>query len=211
MLETVRQYLRSRLRDPVSWLAISMVGVWGISAFSGLAPFQMLNLICFAFAAIEWWSVASWWRTNRRTPADVVQLTPALDRWKVAVILLIAVTTLVLDLWVGSLTSGSLGLGLSVLGMSSLIALWYAWSRPILLTPRGILVGIDSIEWNQVRRVIWSDAGRVRIDFVEPNYFYGTKVTVTVPAAQTAAVNAILPETVEQKGSADRGVQATTA
>ena len=211
MLEKITQYLRSRLRDPVSWLAISMVGVWGISAFSGLAPFKMLNLICFAFAAGEWWLLASWWRTNRRPPADVVQLTPALDRWKVAVILLIAATTLVLDLWVGSLTSGGLGLGLSVLGVSSLITLWYAWSRPILLTSRGVLVGIGSVEWSQIRRVNWLDTDRVRIDFVKPNYFYGTKIIVTVPSAQIAAVHAMLPVTVERNVSGDRGAGAVTA
>lgn len=205
MLARARQYLRRRLRDPVSWLAISMIGVWSVSAFAGLAPFAMLNVICVAFAAVEWWSLASWWRARRRTPAGAVQLIPALDRWKVAVILLIALTTLVLDLWLSSVTSGNLGLGLSILGISSVVTLWYAWSRPIVVTSRGIHVGIDAVEWNQVRHVIWSEAGQVRIHFVEPNYFYGTKITLAVPPAQIAAIDALIPGTLERKGSVDRG------
>jgi adenylate kinase family enzyme len=204
MMNKVRQYIRSRVRNPVTWFAVPVIGAWTVSAATGLAPYQMLSLLGFVFAGMEWWALALWWRANRRNRAHAVQLTPALDRWKIVVLVLIAATTLVLDLWVGSPTMTLLRLGLGVFGISSIITLWYAWSRPIVIADSGILVGIETVPWTDVRRIVWADAGRVRIDLAAPSYFYGAKITVAVSLIDTAAINALLPDSIERVGSPER-------
>jgi hypothetical protein len=204
VLKRVSQYVRSRVRDPVTWFAVPVIGAWAVSAATGLAPYQMLSLLGFVFAGMEWWALALWWRVHRRDRADAVRLTPTLDRWKILVIVFTAAFTLVLDLWVGSSTATLLGLGLSVFGISTIITLWYAWSRPIVIADSGILVGIETVPWTDVRRVVWADAGRMRIDLAAPSYFYGAKITVPVSLTDSAAINALLPDSVERHESPDR-------
>jgi hypothetical protein len=193
----VRNYLQSRLRDPVTWIALSFMAAWAISALLSVEPWRMLSVICFAFSAAEWWSLFSWRRKRRR--ADAVEvLSRAMDRWKVAVLLGIGITTFVLDLWVGSSKFTVLGLGMTVLGISSLVTLWYAWSRPIIVTHQGLLIGADTVKWKDVRRIVWSETGSTTIDFAVPNYFYGAKVRVLVPPAQAAKLESIIPEEVRR-------------
>jgi hypothetical protein len=219
IVRKVREYVRSRARDPVTWLAASVIVGLGVSAATGLSPYQVLNLVCFVFAGMEWWALASWRRMNRRNRADVVSLRPALDRWKIALLILIAavtfvldlwVVTFVLDLWVGSSAFSLIGLGLSVFGISSIITLGYAWSRPIMIAPSGIHVGIETVSWTDVRQVTWTDAGEARIDFVVPSYFYGSKITVPVSFSDAAAISAMLPESVERRGTPERADPAIT-
>jgi hypothetical protein len=211
IVKKVREYVRSRARDPVTWLAGSVIVGLGVSAATGLSPYQVLNLVCFVFAGMEWWAFATWRRMNRRNRADVVSLRPALDRWKIALLILIAAVTFVLDLWVGSSVFSLIGLGLSVFGISSIITLGYAWSRPIMIAPSGIHVGIETVSWTDVRRVTWTDAGEATIDFVVPSYFYGSKITVPVSFSDAAAISAMLPESVERRGTPERADPAITA
>ena len=194
----LREYLRSRLGDPVVWFALAVIGAWGISAGFGLPPFQMLNVLFLVFSAVEWWSLFSWWRTRRRMAPDVVEeLTPAVDRWKVGVLILIGSITLVLELWVGSSTLSPVGWGLSVLGISSLVTLWHAWSRPIVVTGEGLLVGVQTVRWSGVRRIVLDEPRLARIEFMHSNYFYGARVRVALDPAQAASLSRILPESLK--------------
>lgn len=194
----LREYLHSRLEDPVGWLALAIIGVWVIAAGFGLPPFQMLNVICVVFSAAEWWSLFSWWRTRRRMFSDVVEeLTPAVDRWKLAVLILIGSITLVLELWVNSSTLTPAGWGLSILGISSLVTLWHAWSRPIVVTREGLLVGVQTVRWSEVRRIVLDQPHPARIEFARSNYFYGTKLRVALDPAQVASLNLILPDSLK--------------
>jgi hypothetical protein len=195
----VRNYLQSRRRDPVTWIALSFIGAWAVSALFSVAPWRMLSLICFALSAVEWWSIFSWRRKRRR--ADAVEvLGRAMDRWKIGLLLVVGIVTFVLELWVGSSTFAVLGLGLTVLGISSLVTLWYAWSRPIVVTREGLLIGADNVKWNDVRGVSWSQAGFATIDFAVPNYFYGTNVRVSMAPAQAANLDRIIPKAVRRTG-----------
>ena len=192
-----REYLHSRLGDPVGWFALAVIGTWGVSAGFGVPPFQVLNAICVLFSAAEWWSLFSWWRTRRRVSSDVVEeLTPALDRWKVGVLIFIGSMTLILELWVGSSSPTPAGWGLSVLGISSLITLWHAWSRPIVVTGEGLLVGIQTVRWSEIRRMVLDQSRFARIEFSHSNYFYGNKLRVALNPAQVTSLNRIVPDSV---------------
>ena len=194
----LREYLHSRLVDPVGWFALAVIGMWGISAGFGVPPFQMLNVICVVFSAAEWWSLFSWWRTRSRMSSDVVEeLTPAVDRWKVGVLILIGSTTMVLELWVSSSSLSPAGWGLSVLGISSLITLWHAWSRPIVVTGGGLLVGIQMVRWSAIRRIVLDQSRLARIEFAHSNYFYGNKLRVALNPAQIASLNRIVPDSLK--------------
>lgn len=193
------EYLQRRLSDPVTWLALLVIGAWAVSAVWGFAPFQMLAAICFVFAAGEWWSLFSWWNSKRRSSARIVQqFTPAIGRWKVAVLVLIGAVTFLLDLWVWSSLLTPLGVGLSVFGLSSLITLWHTWSRPIIAVDDGLLVGVNIVKWGEIRRITWSDTGHVRIDFVSPNYFFGASLRVEATPAQRAELQALVPAAVKR-------------
>ena len=184
---------QSRLADPVTWLALSFIAAWSVSAVWGLTPFNMLSAICFVFSAAEWWSLFAWWRSKRRSSSRVVQeFSPAIDRWKIAVLITIGAVTLVLDLWLGSSVLTPLGLGLSVLGLSSLITLWHAWSRPIIATEEGLLIGVNTVKWSEIRRVIRNENGYTRIDFAYPNYFFGASLRVEATPTQTAELEALV-------------------
>lgn len=201
MFAKTQHYLESRLRDPVTWLAISFIGAWAVSARYGLPPFQTLSLICLAFSAAEWWLLVSWWRKRSRFEEEFETLAPAADRWKALIILMIGAATLAIDLWLVSSDASILGVAFTVLSISSLITLGYAWSRPITATPAGLLIGTGVVRWSDVRRITWNDRGSTRIDFENPNYFYGTKLRVMITPEQALRLDGLLPVAVERSGT----------
>jgi hypothetical protein len=200
MFSKTRHYLESRLRDPVTWLAVSFIATWAVSARYGFSPFQMLSFICFAFSAVEWWVLLSWWKTRAPFEEGFERLAPATDRWKVLVLFMIGAATLAFDVWLASSAGSVLGVALTVLGISSLITLGYAWSRPITATPEGLLVGAAAVRWSDVHRITWNDGGSTRIDFLNPNYFYGAKLHVTMSPEQASRLEGLLPNAVERSG-----------
>src|SRR5438046_882199 len=103
MIQKLRSYLKDRLADPVSWLAISCVGAWAVSALLAVPPFRMLDAIGFVFSIAEWAAVFSWHRKQQLVSRmAVAALPPVADRWKVAVLVLVAMVTIGLDVWTGS-------------------------------------------------------------------------------------------------------------
>ena len=201
MFAKTRHYLESRVRDPVTWLAVSFIGTWAVSARFGLAPFQALSLICFAFSAAEWWLLVSWWKKQSHFKEGFETLAPAADRWKIVILLVIGAATFALDLWLASSAVSLLGVALTVLGVSSLVTLGYAWSRPITATPAGLFIGAEAVKWNDVRRITWNDRGSTRIDFVDPNYFYGARLRVMISPEQASRLDDLLPVAVERSGT----------
>lgn len=194
----LREYLHSRLADPVGWFALAVIGAWGISVGFGLPPFQMLNAICVVFSAAEWWGLFWWWRSKHDMSSNIVEeLKPALDRWKIAILILIGSITLGLDLWISSTTLSAVGWGLTLLGISSLITLYHAWSRPIVVTTTGLLVGVQTVKWNEVRAVRLEQTRLARIEFTNSNYFYGTKLRVAVDPEQAERLSRILPDSIK--------------
>jgi hypothetical protein len=201
MTTKFKKYLRTRFRDPVSWFAISIIGAWVVSAIFGLPPYQILNMICFAFAAGEWWSLVSWWKKRHGGQDHIETLAQASERWKIATVILIATATFMADLWLASSTVSALAFGLSILGVSSVITLWYAWSKPIVVTNAGLVIGPEIVEWSDVRRITWNDSKFTRIDFVYPNYFYGAKIRLIIPPEQALRLDSIVPASVDRGGT----------
>ncbi len=195
MLRRIGAYVSSRARDPVAWISIPFLLPWIAAIVFGISPFMVLNGVLFAAAAGEWAWIWLWRKREKRLRREVVdELAHALDRWKPAALGIVGLLTIAGELWIDSIAPSFLGYGVTALGISSFVTLWYAWSRPLLVTENGLVVGASVIPWSGVERVVVEGqeaGGTVRVDFVQPHFIYGTKLRAVATNAQIDRIEAI--------------------
>jgi len=178
MLERVVAYFRKRMKDPVTWVAAFFVLPWVPAAILGWSPVLVVNGTFFVAALAEWGAMVAWWWKERSFRGEVLaRLKPASDRWKPGSLMVVGALTLALEVWVDSVAPGFGGIWVTLFGVSSLVAGWYAWAKPIIVARPGLIVGASLVPWSGVRGV--SRGGRLlRIDFEHAHHFYGVKLLV---------------------------------
>lgn len=199
MYKILRAYITSRLKDPVTWLSIPFIAIFALWAFFQVPPFLMLTVLCTAASVAEWYALAVWWRREQLVKQEAIEvLQPAQDRWKMILVFVLALVAFTINLWIDEHTQSFIGFGTTVFGVSTLIMMWYAWSRPIIVLPTGLVVGVEVMPWDQIGGMFRHERGdmeAVRIDFAPPRYqwFYGAKLWVTTTATQAAILAEIFP------------------
>jgi len=204
MVEKIRGYVRARLRDPSAWLSVAVLSVFALWAAWGFSPVAMWNAIqsiSLVMAVLEWLQlIVSWVRERAVKDGVLEELQPPSDRWKAAWMVPMTAVVFAAELWVdrGLLHQTSVvGFGLTTLGLSTMVSLWYAWSRPVRLTSAGVLVGVELVPWGHITRVTWGGEGHeatLRIDFGGAGHFsYGSKLRVMVTAQQRERLSRLLP------------------
>ena len=202
MFKILRGYIISRLKDPVSWVTIPLIAIFALWAFFKIPPFVMLNVVFTMVSVTEWCALAVWWRREQRVKQEAIEvLQPAQDRWKLILLLVLALVAIAINLWINEYTQSLIGFGITLFGVSTLITIWYAWSRPVIVLPTGLVVGTEVMPWDHIAGIFRQerdDMEAVRIDFAPPRYqwAYGAKLWVTITAAQAATLAELFPGSV---------------
>ena len=129
----------------------------------------------------------------------------ALDRRHFAILVAISAFNLAMELWFGSRTGGSIwDRGLSAFGLSTLIVVWHAWSRPVLAGRRGLMLGVTYVGWNGVEGVtVNRETGgtRVIIGLREDHPFYQrTVVGATTTEQADLLLNWVPKQLLRERG-----------
>ena len=161
-----------------------------------LSPFLILNAVFVGFALVEWGILLRWKRLEKRIRGEILEtLPPASDRWKPASLAGVTLVTIAGEIWLDVLTESGLGIGVTILGVSSMATLWYAWSRPLLILNNGLMVGAGLVPWNDVKRVLWQEGGKegtARLELTQPHFFYGTKLRFKATPEQFQRIASLL-------------------
>lgn len=95
------------------------------------------------------------------------------------------------------MSRGCLSYAREMLGITTMVSLWYAWSRPVRVTPRGIVVGMELLPWSRITNVTWDGAQEeavLRFDFSGAGHFwYGSKLRAMATADQLERLGDIFP------------------
>ena len=191
------------MRDPVTWLAAFFIAPWIPAAIFGWSPVLVVNGTFFVAAVGEWGVIIHWWWKERYLRAEVLaELPPASDRWKPAALMGVGAVLLVFEFWLDTVAPTFGGTGVTLFGASSLIAGWYAWARPILLTRSGLVVGASLVPWSGIHRVESRDR-LIRIEFEKPHHFYGTKLLVAANEQQEQTLLGLAADSEALQGASD--------
>ena len=183
-MTSIRRYLSSRSKDPTVWGVLAMMAVWPAAMVTGISPFIMIGVLGFGGAVAEWWTLMVWHR--RRSALDesaLLALAPPTDRWKAAVLILLAALVVVVELRLELVFDSPLWQwGLAALGISTVILSWYAWSRPVLVLEDGVVVGTGLVRWDAIESMEierTAEAGALTFHFVTPHHVYATRLRVS--------------------------------
>lgn len=199
----IRSYAKSRAADPTTWvsllllLPIALAAVLDISVRSWLA---MMEAVAVGLALIEWVQLALWrTREDRMARHTLFSFGHPLDRRKVLWILPLILAVFAVELWVAAQFDQPLmvSFGFTALGLSTAVVLWYAWSRPVRVTPEGITVGSGLVAWERIGRVSWQetdDGGAARFHFTGAgHHWFGQNLYVSASREQLDRLEAALP------------------
>ncbi|HEX6589553.1 MAG TPA: hypothetical protein VF039_11055 [Longimicrobiales bacterium] len=197
MSERLRAALNDRLTDPVAWFAATMISLWAVAAVWGISPIPLLGALGFVGALGEWITLARWYRTRRGQPAGTwLPLRQAADRWKVLVLIVISLLTLAVELWIDSKQEpGFWNVGLTLFGVSTLLFLWYAWSRPVAVDADGLILGASRVPWADVAGVDLDVGERNHLAFrlSRAHHLFGTRVSGSLEGSDLAELARLVP------------------
>lgn len=199
LYQILRDYITSRLKDPITWFTIPIIAIFVLWAFFQVPPFLMLTVLFTAASVAEWYALVVWWRRGQLLKQEAIEvLQPAQNSWMILFGFVLALAGFTINLWIDEHTQSLSGFCFTVFGVSSLITIWYYWSRPIIVLPTGLVVGIEVMPWDQIGGMFRHERGdmeAVRIDFAPPRYqwFYGAKLWVTITAAQAVTLAELFP------------------
>lgn len=197
MTERLRAVLHDRITDPVAWFAIGMMGIWAAAAVWGVSPLPLLSGVAIAGSLSEWITLARWHHQRRRAPSGAsLPLKQATDRWKVLVVILVSLLTLGLELWIDSTQGGGFwNVGLTFFGVSTLLFLWYAWSRPVEVDAHGLMLGANRVAWSDVTDLVVTPGERSHLEFElsRAHYLFGTRLSVWLTDSQLEELSRLLP------------------
>ncbi len=202
---TLRAAVLRRVEQPTFWLAAALIGAFAASAFWGISPVPALGAIGFAGAAAEWMLLLRWWRRKQRAAAEFpVSLGRSFDRGHLAFLVSLIAFTLAMELWLDSLTGGSVwGKGLFAFGFSTLIVVWFAWSRPVLMGSPGLMLGVTYLGWEDVGRVTVSrssEGASVTIELRKDQPVYRRTVSGAITGDGATRLREWVPEHLTHRG-----------
>lgn len=190
---SIKAHFLRRLNDPTYWLAAILVSIFAVTAIWGVSPLPSLNAVGFVGASVEWALLVRWRLLRVRVAKRFrVSCGRALDHRQFAILLAIAVVTLAMDLWVSARTGGGAwDRGLSLLGVSTLLAIWHSWSTPILVGEPGLILGLDHVGWNEVESVSFTQLERgirMSVELRRHHAHYGRTIVGTTSMERAAMI-----------------------
>jgi hypothetical protein len=190
---SARAYFLRRLNDPTYWLVAILVSIFAVTAIWGVSPLPALSAVGFAGATVEWALLVRWRLLRVRIAKKfTISCGRALDHRQFAILLVVAVVTLAMDLWVSARTGGGTwDRGLSLFGISTLLAIWHAWSTPILAGESGLILGLDHVAWNEVEGVTFTQLERgirVNVELRRDHAHYGRTIVGTTSIERAAMI-----------------------
>ena len=202
----VRAYVQRSVKDPIYGLAAIIIGTFTASAIWGVSPFPALGAMGFIAASVEWALLARWWLRQGRTANQFeVSCGRVLDLRQFATLTVILIVTLAIEVWLQAQTGGGiLERGLSVFGLSTLLVVWHAWSKPMLIGQEGLMIGVDHIAWSEVEAVTFTDEDRgtrVVIELRRDHHIFRKTIVGVTSPEQARRVSRWMPTLLEGQAS----------